>query len=86
MSFLEDLYLNGYLPSENDRPQTIEYAKACKKAQEYEEKIIKQFGEGFMDAYYTVKSEQVTMELCRAYAQGASFIIQLFLDGSKESR
>ena len=86
MSFLEDLYLNGYLPSENDRPQTIEYAKACKKAQEYEEKIIAQFGEGFMDAYYTVKSEQVTMELSRAYAQGASFIIQLFLDGSKERR
>ena len=86
MSFIEELYLSGYLPSENDRPQTIEYAKACKKAQEYEEKIIEQFGDGFMDAYYTVKSEQVTMELSRAYAQGASFIIQLFLDGSKESR
>ena len=42
MSFIEELYLSGYLPSENDRPQTIEYAKACKKAQEYEEKIIAQ--------------------------------------------
>ena len=86
MSFIEELYLSGYLPSENDRPQTSEYAKACKKAQEYEEEIIAQFGDGFMDAYYTVKSEQVTMELSRAYAQGASFIIQLFLDGCKESR
>ena len=36
-----------------------------------------------MDAYYTVKSEQITMELSRAYAQGAAFIIQLFLDGCK---
>ena len=31
MSFIEELYLSGYLPSENDRPQTIEYAKACQK-------------------------------------------------------
>ena len=83
MSFLEELYLNGYLPAESDRPQTIEYAQACKKAQEYEDKIIANLGEEFMGEYYSVKSEQITMELSRAYAQGAAFIIQLILDGCK---
>ena len=36
-----------------------------------------------MGEYYSVKSEQITMELSRAYAQGAAFIIQLILDGCK---
>lgn len=69
MGFLEDLYLNGYLPSENDRPQTLEYAKACKQVQEYEGRIIKTMGEQFMDDYYTAKGEQITMEIAHAYAQ-----------------
>lgn len=81
MGFLEELYLNGYLPSEHDRPQTIKYAKACKQAQAYEERIIAKMGEQFMDDYYSAKGEQITMEIAHAYAQGVSFAVSLLLSG-----
>ena len=83
MNFLETLYLDGYAPSEEDFPRTAEYQQAVKHAQQYEEQIIRQLGEQFLSDYHSAKAEQDFFELAHAYAQGAQFIINLFLSGRR---
>lgn len=84
MEFLENIYVNGYIPAEEDFPRTEEYRQAAKRVLEYESQIIKALGEQFMSDYYSAKADQFTLELAHAYAQGASFAIRLFLSGCQE--
>ena len=73
MSFLEELYLNGYYPSEDDRPNHKGYIEATTRVEEQSKIILDKLGtngDKFLDEYLSAKADQIAYELALAFFQG----------------
>lgn len=84
MGFFEDLYEQGFFPSEDARPEDIEGVRqANAKVVEIADKIIERLGEGgevLFDEFLSAKAEAVSYEIQTAFAEGAKFVGRTFLE------
>ena len=71
MGFCEDLYEQGFFPSEDARPEDVEGVRqANAKVVELADKIIERLGDKLFDAFLSAKAEAVSFEVQTAFAQG----------------
>ena len=88
MGFIEDIYNNGYYPSEQGQPeQTDEYQQAQQRVQEYTEKIIDSLGDGgeqLFDEYLSAKADEVSFEMATAFKEGVAFATKIFVESCRK--
>lgn len=83
MSFLEELYLNGYYPSEEGRPNHEDYITATAKVEEQIEIILDKLGtngDKILDEYLSAKADQISYELALTFAQGMKLGIKIICE------
>lgn len=84
MGFFQDIYDNGFNPSEDGKPSGEEYKSALKCSKEYTEKILALLGEDgekLFEDFLSAKADVVSFEIAKAFEQGvifgSSFIIEI---------
>ncbi len=83
LSFLEELYLNGYYPSEEGRTNHKDYITATAKVEEQTKIILDKLGingDKFLDEYLSAKADQISYELALAFAQGMKLGIKIICE------
>lgn len=82
MGFLEQLYDQGYFPSEDLKPEpTEEYRQAKERVAElYKQIATKLNGEELLEEFLAAKADAVSIEMATAFAEGVRFAGKLFVD------
>lgn len=84
MGFFEELYEQGYFPSEDARPEDIEGVRQARaKVTELAEKIVECLGSGgdeLLEEYQAAKAAEVSYEIQTAFAQGAKFVGRVLME------